>query len=313
MTQIMIKRVPPIVIIYSRFLNGVRAVYQKRGVYFLANDNILDLAVAFLNSFRSYNPSISLCMIPFNEDIQEIMQLQSQYDFSILQDPAVLRLCDDISLSFHDGIVGHYRKLAAWEGCFDEFIYIDSDTIILENIDFVFDHLKEFSFLTSHSDIPQIRKFVWKESIDGTGKLTPRQLSFAASTGFVASKRACLGLSDVLRRLPAAIELSDHMELSCCEQPFLNYLIVTSGMPYTSLHTIAQITEAWDMPQERWAGDSSGVVVRDGQIVRPKCPPTLLVHWAGEWKRAREENRLIPLYGLWSFYRHLRVNLHRDS
>lgn len=212
---------------------------------------------------------------------------------------------DDISLSFHDHILGHYRKLAAWQGEFDEFIYIDSDTVVLEDVDFVFRYLKEFSFLTAESDIPENRKLVWKESIDETGRLTSEQLSFAANTGFIASKKGCLDLSDVVSRLPAAVELRGHMELFCCEQPFLNYLIVTSGMCYTSLYTIARLNGPWDLPRERWAAEpaTAEIVVRDGRIVSTEIPPPLLVHWAGEWQRARKENRGLPLFELWNFYR----------
>ena len=283
---------------------------RKRGVYFLANDNILDLAIAFLNSFRRYNNSIPLCLIPFNDDASRVVQLQSKYGFSIWQDSAVLRWCDDISLSFHGHTLGHYRKLATWQGEFDEFIYIDSDTVVLENIDFVFHYLKEFNFLTSESDNPENRRWVWKESIDGTEKLTEEQLSFAANTGFIASKRGCLTLSDVVGRLPAALELADHMELFCCEQPFLNYLIVTSGMRYSSLRTIARVNGPLGLPQVRWVGDPdlADVVVRDGRIVSPEIHPPLLVHWAGQWQPARKENRRIPLFELWNFYRGMKMD-----
>jgi hypothetical protein len=70
----------------------------------------------------------------------------------------------------------------------------------------------------------------WKKSIYETDRLTPQQIDFAANTGFISSKKGCLGLRDVVSQLPAAIELAIHMKLGY-EQPLLNYLIVTSGMP----------------------------------------------------------------------------------
>ena len=30
-----------------------------------------------------------------------------------------------------------------------------------------------------------------------------------------------------------------------------------------------------------------------------------MMHWAGEWDKARDEGRQIPYYELWSYYRHL--------
>jgi hypothetical protein len=276
----------------------------KRGVYFLANDVILDLAIAFLNSFRAYNPSISLCLIPFSDDIEQLGRLASRYDFSIWSDLTVLQRCDDISRVFHGYIAGQYRKLAAWEGRYDQFVYIDSDTVVLESVDFVFEHLSRFDFVTSHSNDPYIRKWVWKDSIYSTEALTQEQIAFATNTGFITSRRGCLTVDEAFDRLPKAVELADHMELFCAEQPFLNYLMVTSGRRYNSLAEIARHTGLLNIPAERWGGEPT-LVVQDGRVVWPDVPPTLLVHWAGEWHRAREKKRPLPHHALWDFYRHM--------
>jgi hypothetical protein len=270
---------------------------RKRGVYFIANDNYLELAIAFLNSFRSHNPKIPLCLIPFDDNFQQFAPLQSRYSFSIWNDAAILRQCDEISLSFHDRPRGHYRKLATWEGEYDEFLYIDSDTVILKTIDFVFDYLNEFSFVVATSNIPGR---AWKESICKTDKLTPQQIGFAANTGFISSKKGCLGLCDVISRLPAATELATHMKLGY-EQPLLNYLMVTSGMPYTSLREIRKTTGNPNIPGELFAW-TPGIVAQDGHVVYPESPPPLLVHWTEPVKPTQREKRSIPLYELWEFY-----------
>src|SRR6185369_9998739 len=123
---------------------------MRRGVYFLANDRVYDQVLGFLNSFRTYNPTIPLRLIPFADDHERVAELADRYDFSIWTDAAVLRDCDAISRAFHDGATsGHYRKLAMWTGDFDEFVYVDSDTIVLERFDFVFDYLERYDFVTS--------------------------------------------------------------------------------------------------------------------------------------------------------------------
>ena len=113
-----------------------RSEMTQRGVYFLANDGILDMAIAFLNSFRTYNPSTALCLIPYADDVEQFTSLHQQYNFTVWSDVDKLRWCDDISWSFHGCVVGQYRKLAMWEGPFDRFVYIDCDTVVLHNIDF---------------------------------------------------------------------------------------------------------------------------------------------------------------------------------
>jgi hypothetical protein len=276
----------------------------QRGVYFLANDAILDMAIAFLNSFRTYNPSTALCLIPYADDVEQLASLGQQYNFTIWRDGATLGWCGDISRSFHGRAIGQYRKLAIWEGPFDRFVYIDCDTVVLHSIDFALRFLDWFDFLTSHSDMPDIRSWVWKDSVYATGALTNRQISYAANTGFLASRRECLLRAQVQARLPGALALAQHMELLCCEQPLLNYLIVTSALRYASLFTIARDADAWfAIPLELWAGNPS-FVVRDGRVIRPGTA-VLMMHWAGEWERARDERRQIPYYDLWSYYRHL--------
>src|SRR5258708_768363 len=100
------------------------------GMYFLANDSVINNTIAFLNSVRMHNPSLPICLIPFNDDCERVMRLHARYDFSIWSDCEVLRRCDEISLSFHNRVLGHYRKLALWEGGFTQFVYIDTDTVI---------------------------------------------------------------------------------------------------------------------------------------------------------------------------------------
>ena len=133
--------------------------------HFLANDAVLELVVAFLNSIRAHNPSIDLCFIPFDESSARLRRLESTYGFSVYDDPKVLSVCDRIGEAFHGRKLGHYRALAIWNGPFDEFVYIDVDTVIVRSIDWVFEHLTDFDIVTSHSHIEDYVRRVWKKSI----------------------------------------------------------------------------------------------------------------------------------------------------
>lgn len=273
----------------------------RKGVYFLANDAILDLAIAFLRSFRKYNPSVSLCLVPFREDMRQLLSLQSEYRFEVWQDESLLRECDKISMAFHRRVRGHYRKLAMWEGPYDEFLYIDADTVVLENIDFVFEFLNHFAFVLLYSS-PDNQAQVWFPSISQTEKLAPEQIAFGGSAGFIASRKGSMTMEEVRERLPTALQLRQHMRLACADQPLMNYLIVTSGKEYTSLLEIRSTTGRTDIPVERWAGESIGVV-RDGRIVWPDSPRALIVHWAGFGHLANQPS--MPHADLWNFYRYL--------
>jgi hypothetical protein len=262
---------------------------------------MIEFAIAFLNSFRTYNPAIPLCLVPFDEETKQVQALQGDYGFDLWQDANALRRCDEISLRFHPEGSGQYRKLAVWDGPYDEFLYIDCDTVVLGDVNYVFRFLDRAAFVTSVSNLPAIRKWVWKDSIYATRTLTHDQIDFAANTGFIASTRGKLSLDRIEEKVPAATILAPHMELLCAEQPLLNYLMVTSGQPYTSL--LFQLRRSGDLeiPLEHWGGAPVGPV-RDGRIIAPLYPRILVVHWAGEWRKLQEG--CLPNLDLWSFYRH---------
>ncbi len=61
---------------------------QNIGVYFSASDKVYDWTMAFLNSFLTFNPNLRLILIPFNEQCDRILQLQTQYNFEVDVDPS---------------------------------------------------------------------------------------------------------------------------------------------------------------------------------------------------------------------------------
>jgi hypothetical protein len=261
---------------------------RQLGVYFLASNATWDLALAFLNSVRASNPSIPLCLIPFDGHSDRLFGLARAYGCSVFTDLGVLRQCDEIGARFHGASLGHYRKLACWEGPFDDFVYIDVDTVVLEPIDFVAEYLHDFDVVASHSHLDDIVRWVWKPSIWRTGALASWQIAYSASTGFIASRRGVLSLDAAYRRVSAAERLARHMALDCKEQPFLNYLMVTSGVRFTSLRVMAQSFAAANLhpriPLEWWAG-RRGARVDGGRVTSTYFgQPILLVHWAGLWK-----------------------------
>lgn len=284
-----------------------RIASNRRGVYFIANDGVIDNTIAFLNSFRAFNPRIALCLVPYDDSIDRISALESIYDFTIWRDAEHFSQCDRISMQFHGTVYGHYRKIALWEGPFDEFIYIDTDTVVLQNVNFVFDYLQRYAFVTSHSNIPSIRKWVWKDTINEVTELTREQISFAANTGFIASRASNLSVARAFDVLPHALSLVRHMELLCREQPFLNYLFVTSGFRFTSLRALYERLLSDDISIERWGGNKLDISV-NGRIVDQHYPRTLLVHWAGEWMRSATEGTQIQNRALWEYFRFLHVS-----
>ena len=284
-----------------------------RVIYFLANDAVYEMAVAFLNSLRAQTEA-RLCLIPFDDDYSRLAMHHLEYDFTIYNNTATLSRCDQISHALHGRVLGHYRKLAAWHGSWEEFLYIDVDTIMQANPAFVFEYLKDYSFVFARSGAAA-QQWVWHSTIAEAGVLSTRQIEFSANTGFFCSRSGELTLDQAEAKLHEASLLRPHMELLCFEQSFLNYLVVTSGKEYTSLLELASTTEDKQIPLELYAGTPGGVV--EGGTIRLKSAnPVLFVHWAGSWsgKTARTTPRGDPprpdemsYKVLWAHYRNLRA------
>ncbi|MCC5916045.1 MAG: hypothetical protein JJU02_01825 [Cryomorphaceae bacterium] len=293
-----------------------------QGVYFLANDRVLPLCIAFLNSFRARHPELSLCLIPYDTNIEKLRALAERYNFFVFENSDLLNRCDKISLNFHPYIFGHYRKLALWEGPFSQFVYMDIDTVLLNNLDQVFDLLKDFDLLTATSNIPHTRKWVWHDSIDETNLMLKEEIDFAANTGFIASHKDKIPLSRSEELLQEAETLIPHMNLYCFEQSFLNYCMAKSNIRKESLSELGKINNR--IMKERWAGDKGGQVV-DGKITFEPEEEILFLHWAGVWQKYPRElrwekrfkkwfgirpknelvSRFMPYKSLWLYYRNM--------
>lgn len=273
-----------------------------RGVYFLANDKVYDLAIAFLNSFRKHN-DFPLCLIPYNDNFDEIAALEKEFEFSVFDDNRVLKSCDEISRNFHGVTLGAYRKLSIWEGVFDEFIYIDVDTVVLDDVSFAFDGLRSYDVLVSHSNILENIKWVWKDSIYEADILSAKQIEFSASTGFLVSKKQSISLSEIDPYVNSAVKIKEHMELLCMEQPFLNYIFVTSGKKINSIRSLFLENNFKNAKFEAWAGCPDGTV-KEGKITFSNGLPVFLLHWAG-FKSLEE----FPYRDLWLAYRNMNENI----
>jgi len=303
---------------------------SKSGVYFLCNDRLIEMAIAFLNAFRLYNPNLSLCLIPYrDDDISQLRSLAGPYNFSIFSDPDVLAACDEIGARIKQKD-HRFRKLAIWEGDFDDFIYLDVDNIVLEDLSPLFDLLDTYQFVVCDSKMAGNIQWVWKDSISLREKIGSDRVQYAANTSFIASKKGALSLNDIETQIDLIDDLVPHMQLSCGEQPLLNLLITSPEKKTTSL------TELNDMGANvgigYWAGNGRKPELK-AQIYdkgRLKLQGTsnriIFIHWSGLWHARRIDRFVYGILGLcglahrgmrvtklffphkrlWLYYRHLR-------
>jgi hypothetical protein len=291
----------------------------KRGIYFLANDRLFDQVLAFLNSLRAHEPDIPVCLIPYDDQTRRIRALQSSHGFVVLDDPALLAWCDETSLRFHPRVRGHYRKLAAWRGIFDEFIYIDVDTVLLRPVTPFFALLEQHDVVTAFSHDPESRQFVWKNPELARRVLSERELEYAANTGFILSRRGLLQPGEMEALIREAAANAGAMELECVEQPVLNYLLVKSTARFTSIRQLNALNPGSQLPIECWPG-SPGWSLEPGGACSCRGQPVdvFLVHWSGLMVPTPREKRIYAFLSRWGlpvpaqrlFIRHARIWRH---
>lgn len=294
-------------------IKAERGKNQQRGVYFLANDSVFDMTVAFLNSFRKYNTELALCLVPFDSKFESIASLAEEYRFDVFSDSWLLEECDRISLQFHGMVKGAYRKICCWAGSFSEFAYVDVDTVVQDNLGFAFEQLQQAEIVTSSSNIRENRRYVWKDSIERAGVLTQAQIEFSANTGFFVAKRNALSIPWIREQVADALVLSQHMELACMEQAFLNYLFVRSGARISSIYSLVKSGESPELPLEFWGGSTKGAMCGE-KLSFHSGHPVFLVHWAGGW-RTKQTLKDLPNKEIWLVHRNAnpKVQKYADS
>ncbi len=241
------------------------------GAYCLANDEALEWFQAFIRSFRKFNPTLPLTVIPYNASIKKIKELQPQFSFSVM-DEAKAASFDHIAHRVAGQNIpgGTFRKLACFLGDYDLFLFMDSDVVVT----MAYDQLR-CAFEPSAYDLVYFDTDMMVFKPDFAREMMLKYDQFGFNSGAFFARRAAVNESKIMAAVVAGELIKD--QFACWgEQPFLNYLFEVSGCRTTHINRLApELTfkpKAWmpfsyDEPTQRFLDLEQG------------CLP--LVHWAG--------------------------------
>lgn len=137
---------------------------ESHGIYTLANDIVYDQLVALLNSIDvNVSPDIPICIIPYDERVSRVQQevlarpnvklydnwdsMQRWEDFAH-QVWAAHSKAKQTSRSGSGWYKSHLqRRLAAFDGPFENFVYYDADSLAMKPLDDVFKKLNTYDFV----------------------------------------------------------------------------------------------------------------------------------------------------------------------
>ncbi|XOV91155.1 MAG: hypothetical protein ACFHWX_13190 [Bacteroidota bacterium] len=269
---------------------------MKRGVYFSASDQVLNWTLAFLKSFRLYNPELPLVWIPFNEDCDKTAELSKEYQFETFRDLSfgdmqALGQAYDLGHSSH----GQYwfRRYTAFWGPLDHFIYLDARQVLLADLSPVFDLLQTDQYDFLYYDIAPDQVYtpgpLRKEFIQKKGAR-----SFLS--GFWGSRKGLFGKEEMLSLGYESMHHRDQLNPRNTDQAFINYCV--DSKPGLKTGHIAEllggyIHKGWANQRGRVYPKGKNYYLWDyrGLDHRKKV---LFLHWAGfHWDDALPQSHIL--------------------
>jgi hypothetical protein len=207
---------------------------MSRGIYIVANEKVGENAIALLNSIRYYDPEVPVFLIPFNDDYQNLAAtLTQKHNVQIFPDLEFLNQFTNKIGEIFDrdflALPNKMRKLVAWFGPLDEFLYIDTDIIVFEKIANVLDYLSEYGFICcDYHHAGRGLQDIFSPDIREKGIFTEEQLSDVFNSGFWASKKGAISETQMYELLRECSQHREYFDFSrqVTDQPILNYIIL---------------------------------------------------------------------------------------
>ncbi|MBD2627089.1 Npun_R2821/Npun_R2822 family protein [Trichormus variabilis] len=273
---------------------------MSRGIYIVANDHVIENAIALLNSIRYYDQEVTVYLIPFNDNYHRVADtLATLHQVKIFPDLELIekftRRIGEIFDRDFLALPNKMRKLVAWFGPLDEFIYIDTDIVVFEKISDNLDKLAKVDFFCCdyHHANDKLRN-IFSPLVKEQEIFTDIQLEDVFNSGFWGSRKGVISQEEMdatLRECAAHREYFDFTE-GVTDQPILNYLV---------LKLIAKRGNLVKIPgggPGSWGGSRN--FQEQDYVLYDKGKRLKYLHWAGIKMKPGS-----PYWQLWQHYRYL--------
>lgn len=273
---------------------------MNQGIYLLANDKVIDNAIALLNSISLHDPLLPIYLVPFDQNYQQIeKRLGAEYHVKLFPDLDFLeRFTQNIANIFDRDFLAlpnKMRKLVLWFGPLEKFLYLDTDIIVFQPLEPILDLLDQQEFICcdyhhKHRKLADI----FSDQILTQEIFTPQQLEDVFNSGFWASRRGIFSESELYTLLQDCAQHRDYFDFTyrTTDQPLLNYIILKTTTQRLNLTRIN--SEAGS-----WAG--SPHFQRQGNSLFDRDRPLRYLHWAGTPMKTGG-----PYRKIWEHYRYLK-------
>lgn len=273
---------------------------MRRGIYIVANNRVADNAIALLNSIRTYDPDTDIFLIPFDENYQDLANtVANLHSVQLFPDLSLLESFTQTIAEIFDrdflALPNKMRKLIAWFGPLDEFLYIDTDIIVFEQISQVLDHLKTADFLCcDYHYLGRGLQDIFSPFVKEKDIFTTEQFSDVFNSGFWASKKGAISQEQMYQLLTECSQHREYFDFSrqTTDQPILNYIVLKS-MPKR-----LNLVKLGDNIPGSWAGSKH--FEQKDYVLYDREQRLMYLHWAGTPMQPGG-----PYRELWEHYRYL--------
>ena len=207
---------------------------KKYGIAIIANDRVIDWLLPFLESYQATSAATPLFLIPYDDNMVRTRRAADVYGIEVVDiDSAELDALARRLYPFNPGHRRRLRKLLALALPLDEVIYLDVDTILLQDFSQVFGKLEagKSEFIVAC----QCHDYVYNSRHTQYDFLRDAMLF---NDGFFATSRNMLSLQDFYDVI-AADEKTFHavrQRGGLFAQPLTNFVVHRRGLKITSLY-----------------------------------------------------------------------------
>ncbi len=206
------------------------------GVYTLANDAVMDWALALFESVKTIAPTIPLCVIPYDARQGLLSDRVRRFGYSYFESPEqeALQAIGERFYPANEFAARGFRKLAAFEGPFERFLFLDSDAVALSSIEAILGALEIAEIDLAHfdTDLDQVYR---------PGALRERLVAHGArgfNCGLFAGRRGALTAQRLKETLSSLDADWSTQLVPNAEQPFLNYFADHEGLRVAAAHEL---------------------------------------------------------------------------
>ncbi|MBW4556162.1 MAG: alpha-1,3-mannosyltransferase family protein [Trichormus sp. ATA11-4-KO1] len=274
---------------------------MSRGIYIIANDKVMDHAIALLNSIRLHDADTPIIMIPYDDNYHKIADtLNKYYGVQVYED---LEFIDRLSQNLHQTFGGQFfarpnqfRKQACWFGPFDEFLYIDTDIVVFEKIIDNLNYLATNDFICcDYQHLGGIRN-VFSAKVLEEKVFTETEIKDIFNGGFWGSKKNLISENDLYETFAECAAHPEYFDFSekTSDQPIINYMLLKR------IPRRFNVVRREGKAPGNWGGthhfQTQGKILFDPTVNQP----LQYLHWAGIRIQPG-----CPYWEIWQHYRHL--------